>query len=247
MADYRRDIQDVNDGRYSNVLLFLAVGVLLYIIARGWMKAKQETLSDAIGSDQSALFAQQLRQAFIPLGFPVGMGFDGTDVPAVMNVAGQITDYTAVASAYRTLYNADLSNDLSEELSIAQLAEFWRLVNTKKTTTTTGTTTKPATTTSQTTNTTGSGVTVLLGKETAVASLVNKTCIAKQAVNKRLYKEPNYSEGLADKGDNVGIYVAEADLTINGSKSRFAHVKKPALYGLYYVDYWIHKDSLTFV
>ncbi|GAB4049421.1 hypothetical protein [Spirosoma litoris] len=245
----REDLKDVNNGQYNNVLLFLALGVLLYIVARGWQQTVQESTSDSIGSDKTLMIAQQLRQAFIPLGFPVGMGFDGTDVPAVMSLAAQITDYEAVAKAYRTLYNADLSNDLSEELSIADLAKFWNLVNAKKTTT--GSTTTSGTTTTGNTGTTkattGTGVVVTVGTETRVTSLVNKTAVATQAVNMRLYKEPAYAGDTAAKGDKVGTYAGEADLTINGVKGRFAHIKKAAVWGLYDVDYWVHKGSLTFL
>ncbi|GAB4044625.1 hypothetical protein [Spirosoma litoris] len=243
----RQDIKDVNNGQYNNVLLFLALGVLLYIVARGWQKTVQESTSDSIGSDKTLMIAQQLRQAFIPLGFPVGMGFDGTDVPAVMSLAAQITDYQAVAKAYRTLYNADLSEDLSEELSIGDLAKFWNIVNAKKTTT--GTTTSSGTTTTTTNSgaTTGTGVVVTVGTETRVTSLVNKTAVATQAVNIRLYKEPAYAGDTAAKGDKVGTYAGEADLTINGVKGRFAHIKKAAFWGVYDVDYWVHKGSLTFL
>jgi hypothetical protein len=125
----REDIQDVNEGKYSNVLLFLAVGVLLYILIRGWQKTRQQTASDSIGGNINLMLAQQLRTAFIPGGFPVAMGFDGTDVNAVMSLATQIKDYQAVAQSYRTLYNADLSDDLSQELSVSDLSRFWKIVN----------------------------------------------------------------------------------------------------------------------
>lgn len=241
----REDLKDVNNGQYNNVLLFLALGVLLYIVARGWQKTVQESTSDSIGSDKTLMIAQQLRQAFIPLGFPVGMGFDGTDVPAVMSLAAQITDYQAVAKAYRTLYNADLSEDLSEELSIADLAKFWNIVNAKKATTGSTTTSGTGSTTGKAT--TGTGVVVTVGTETRVTGLVNKTGVANQAVNIRLYKEPGYAGGSAVKGDKVGVYAGEADLTINGVKGRFAHVKKAAVWGLYDVDYWVLKSALTFL
>jgi hypothetical protein len=235
----RQDLQDVNQGKYSNVLLLLAVGILLYILIRGWQKTRQQTASDSIGGNINLMLAQQLRTAFIPGGFPVAMGFDGTDVNAVMSLAAQIKDYQAVAQSYRTLYNADLSDDLSQELSVGDLAKFWKIVNGQPT----GTTTSPT----PTGNTTGTGVVVRMGQEMVVASLVGKTCIAHQAVNVRLYNEPAYSDHLADKDDNLGLYVAEADLTINGSTGRFVHLKKAALWGMYYVDYWVFKSSITFI
>jgi hypothetical protein len=234
----REDIRDVNEGKYSNVLLFLAVGVLLYILIRGWQKTRQQTASDSIGGNINLMLAQQLRTAFIPGGFPVAMGFDGTDVNAVMSLATQIKDYQAVAQSYRTLYNADLSDDLSQELSVSDLSRFWKIVN--------GQTPGPVVTTPNPTPT-GTGVVVKMGQEMVVSSLVGKTCIAHQAVNVRLYKEPAYSDHLADKDDNLGLYVAEADLTINGSTGRFVHLKKAALWGMYYVDYWVFKASITFI
>ncbi|GAB2585726.1 hypothetical protein [Spirosoma areae] len=241
MAIEREDLSDVNDGRYNNILLFLAVGVLLYILVSGWRKSKQAALSDAIGSDQNALLAQQLRQAFQPWGSNWTMGIDSTDTTAVLSVATQIRNYTAVADAYRTLYNSDLSTDLASELSAAELQQFWASVGAAGTTTTTPNV-GPATTTK-----TPTGNSVIIGPQTVVKSLLNKTCVATQSVHVRVYKEPGAIADTATKGENVGKYAGEADLTINGTKGRFVHVKKPAVWGLYDVDSWVHKGSLTFI
>ena len=224
---------------YNKILFWVLLLYLVWQIKRGWDKSKTQVYSENAGSDLSTQQAIQLRQAMNPSGSGWLMDFDGTDFATITTIAGQISSFADVSQAYRALYDADLTADLTGELDRDQLTQFWALINGSKpaTTTTGGTTTsKPATTTS-------------------TAASAGKTVTATTTANIRIDKAPYGVESdylgrnkQATKGQVLGKYVSEKilpDVPNKGNRNTFVRYAETSLGGLVTSYYWIVKTAVS--
>ncbi|SFD67585.1 hypothetical protein [Spirosoma endophyticum] len=213
-------LKAANDGAYNNLLLIALAGIAIYLLVRGWSKSKQQTYLDAVGTDKNSQIALALRDAMNRSGIPLMMSIDGTDTALIMQQAALITDYKAVADAYRVLFSgSELTTDLTQELTREELIQFWAVVQK-----TGGTTT-------------GGGSTSTGG--TATPSLIGKTVTAKQTINIRIDKAPYDVESgffggniQAKAGDYLGTYVSEMilpNIPYSGNRNTFVRYKSVTL------------------
>lgn len=212
-------------GRTNQVWVILIICVLGYVLYSGWRKTQKEVYSDNIGKDAESQQAQLLRQAFNPSGTGWLMAVDGTDEETVMAVAAQISNYGKVADAYRVLYGADLSSDLADELTRADLTKFWDIVYKRTPTTSPPTTTPgggfPGNTNPPMPTTPGAPVRGPLLQNSAWKK---KTIFATATVNVRDYNNPKRIVKQVKKGAMIGTYWATADYTNlpnTGNKNRY--------------------------
>ena len=215
-------LNDVREGKYEKTILILVLVVLLYIGVTGWNKSKQQNYLDEAGADLPTRLATDLHNAINPSGYSYLQGLDGTDTTSLFDTATKITDYAAVSKAYRVLYNTELTTDLEKELSRTDLAKFWDLVYKRTGSSTSGTTT----------TTTSAG----------------RKVVAKETVNVRAFGKPAVVDHQAKKGDYLGTYIAEKivpDIPNKGNRVLFVQVRVPAFFGLYTVDYFVSKASVT--
>lgn len=111
------------------VVRFIVI-VVAYFILRSIIKraAKDATQEQVAAGDVNALIAVEMRQAMNPSGSAWFMSFDGTEVETLFNSARKCTDFSQVSRAYKNLYNADLINDVQDELSTTDFAQFQALL-----------------------------------------------------------------------------------------------------------------------
>ena len=116
-----------------NVALIAGGGVALYFFVSAKMKkaALQDT-EGKLGQSKEGQQALQIRAALNPSGMSWLMGADGTNNKALFITARNITDFKAVASAYRNLFQSDLSTDLTNELKAQEATMFFNIVNATK-------------------------------------------------------------------------------------------------------------------
>lgn len=221
-------LKNANDGAYNNLLFIgLVIGVV-YLLVRGWNKSKQITYLNQAGTDKAVQQAQALRDGMNRSGISFLMSVDFTDVDLIMQTATQISDYSAVADAYRVLYpGSELTTDLAKELNRTDLQRFYSLINSKST---------------------GSGSTT-----TPTNSLVGKTvrCIA--TANIRQDKAPygvesgiTGSNKQATKGTVLGTYVSEMVIpNVPNAGNRNVFVKYKENFPLYAVYHWIVKTAVA--
>lgn len=85
---------------------------------------QQKSTADKADQNLEVRQAMGLRSAMNPSGTSWLMWTDGTNEEAIDELALQIVDLNAVSSAYRRLYNAELTEDLQKELSTDHFNEF---------------------------------------------------------------------------------------------------------------------------
>ena len=228
-------VKELNDGGYNNILVVVLALVGVYLLISGFSKSKKQTYLDGAGTDPNTQQAQALRYAMNRSGISWLMWGDGTDVELIMQTAGQIKDYKAVADSYRTIYGSELTTDLQSELSRTDLQQFWNLVY----------------------KTTGSGSTTGGTTSTTTAN-AGKTVTAIQVANIRVDKAPYDVEinGLGQrkqtqKGEKLGVYVSERvlpDIPNKGDKNVFVKYNQLVsvpIFGTYTVPHWVLKSAVT--
>ena len=122
-----------------NQLILFGGPILAGVVAyAGWRIARKKKDKDAEGQAGQAADslpirqAQLLRAAFNPSGASWLIQTDGTSNENVFKVAAGIKDFPAVATAYKKLYDQNISDDLTNELTPEQLQKFYDLVRTSK-------------------------------------------------------------------------------------------------------------------
>ena len=73
--------------------------------------------------------AETLRAALFRSGLDWGLHFGTANKDAVFAIASEITDFSAVETEYKNLYNADLQDDLREKLGADDLQKFLNTLN----------------------------------------------------------------------------------------------------------------------
>ena len=73
--------------------------------------------------------AETLRAALFRSGIDWALHFGTSDTDAVMAIASEITDFSAVEAEYKNLYNSDLQDDLREKLGAEGLQKFLNTFN----------------------------------------------------------------------------------------------------------------------
>ncbi len=102
--------------------------VAAYFLWNRIKAANKDKAGDELASDASSQQAALLRAAFNPSGASLLIQTDGTKNEAVTATAKQIKDFGKVAQAYKNLYNSNLSDDLTNELTAEELTSFFALV-----------------------------------------------------------------------------------------------------------------------
>lgn len=98
-----------------------------YYFYNDWRKKQDiKEVENKLQNSPAGQQAQQLRAAFNPSGSSWLIGMDFTNTTAVMRIASQIQNFADVQDSYRKLYNANLSEDLVNELSSSELTQFYR-------------------------------------------------------------------------------------------------------------------------
>lgn len=212
LSSIKGGIQNTAEGKYNRNIAYLLAAVGVYILVTGWKKSQQQAYLTNAGTDPATQQAQALYQAMNPYVFGVG-----TDEDLIFATAAKITDYSAVADAYRVLYGTELTTDLANDLSNAELQKFWDIVY-KRTSTTT---------------TTGS----------STSSLIGKTVTATMAVRVRNFDDYKQIDHQATVGENLGTYLGEQSLFIDGQTGVFVIVEKTS-WLLFSSKYYVLKNSV---
>lgn len=229
-------LKAANDGEYNNLLIVVLALAAFYLLVRGWSKSKQQTYLDNLGTDLSSQQAAALRDAMNRSGIDLLIDIDGTDVELIMQTARQITSYSAVADAYRVIYNDELTVRLQKELSRTDFITFNSLIpaNAGSTTTSGGST-----------GSTGSSPSNV-GKKVTAIQTVNLR-VDNPAVNYPIEKSILGANVQAKAGDYLGTYLKEMvipNLPNAGDKQVFIQFNTSALGGLYYVPKWVQKIAV---
>lgn len=119
------------NSRNENKLVDLGIKLGLFaggaLIVRKILRSLAEnSQSEKLGFDLPTQQAQTLKAAFNRSGTGIFSWADGTDIQAVYDTASKIKDWSAVSRAYNNLYNSNLADDLTSELSTDELQEFYK-------------------------------------------------------------------------------------------------------------------------
>lgn len=119
----------LSDKNETLVVRFLVI-IVAYFLLRSIVKraAKKAAQEQVAAGDTNSLIAVEMRQAMNPSGTTWLMDFDGTETEALFNAARKATNFSAVSSAYASLYDSDLITDIQNELSVADFAQFQALI-----------------------------------------------------------------------------------------------------------------------
>lgn len=114
----------------KEVLIFVFVVVMVYLLSRGIKQFQKQLAYDAISGDEPARLAFLIRQACNPAGTILGISaidFDGTDTETLLSLATQIKDLNAVRDAYRKQFSEELYDRLAAELTREDLDRWLNL------------------------------------------------------------------------------------------------------------------------
>ena len=186
----------------TNVLPWI-IGILVFN-ALFRKSAQAEALNNA-PTDNSSQLAIQLRQAMNASGVGWLMGGDGTDEEALFAIAPQLRGgvFQTVAQRYQLLYNSNLTTDLQNELTAADLTKFWALVNGNSI---------PTTSPNPTPGNTGTGTPIKVGGQKVVATKV---------YNIRDFDNPQKVLRQSKVGEQIGVYDGEKTVNLNGVATAF--------------------------
>lgn len=113
-----RVIESDTTKKLVNIVLIGAGGFLAYKIGKKIVdNARKDDAQSRAGEDPHVRVAMGLRNAINPSGAGWMMSFDTTNLGKLYEYAGQITNLSAVQSAYRDLYGGNLMDDLKSELN----------------------------------------------------------------------------------------------------------------------------------
>lgn len=82
-----------------------------------------------VGRYNNNALAQLYRQAVNPSGYKWLMELDGTNEEMLFKLAAETYNYQGVATAYKALYETDLTEDLRKELSTSDFQQFMQILN----------------------------------------------------------------------------------------------------------------------
>ena len=119
----------VMNNMFNKVFGVVVVGGLAYGGWRLWRKYKEKEAEDEASKTPEGQTATKLYQAFNPSGIPWFKAFDMTATQAVLECAKTIKDFAKVSALYNDIYHDDLTKRLQSELNAADLAEFYKRMN----------------------------------------------------------------------------------------------------------------------
>ena len=118
----------VSEKNQNKIILGVGGAIALYFLSRAIAQASKDKAGDSLTTDEAASQAALLRSAFNPSGSSLLIQTDGTNNKAVFDAAKNIKNFGAVAKAYKSLYESNLSDDLTNELTAEELQKFFAIV-----------------------------------------------------------------------------------------------------------------------
>ncbi len=181
----------ISKEQQQKILRGLMIAGGLYLGYRVTSKAikNMRSRNTSILADQSPEVRQAmgLRSAMNPSGVSWLMWSDGTIEDAIAQIASQITNLDAVATAYRNLYGKELIQDLQGELSTDKFNAFLQTISNNRINKSSG---------SSNSSTSSSGA------YTAPQRMI----VAKRSVFVRTSPDASYHGGWYEVGENKNIY-----------------------------------------
>ena len=192
-----------------NVVLLGVGGYIAYrIVKKVYENMRKSAAEHNAGEDPHVRIAMGLRAAMNPSGMSWMRSFDTTNVSKMYEYAGQITNLSAVQSAYKDLYQDNLMDDVQKELNNNEYQRFMTLV----------------TSNNNLVNASNSGTTSSTAVKYANAGDI---IVAKAALNVRSSPKGNYNGGLHEilepnkniirtvkKGDFIGIATGRQEFDV---------------------------------
>ncbi len=181
----------ISKEQQQKILRGLMIAGGLYLGYRVTSKAikNMRSRNTSVLADQSPEVRQAmgLRSAMNPSGVSWLMWSDGTNEDAIAQIASQITNLDAVATAYRNLYGKELIQDLQGELSTDKFNAFLQTISNNRINNSSG----------SSSNSTSSS-----GAYTAPQRMI----VAKRSVFVRTSPDASYHGAWYEVGENKNIY-----------------------------------------
>lgn len=109
------------------ILLYFVIGVVLYLVLTGKLrKFRAANQYEQAGTDPNTNYAIAIHQACNPSGIGWLIDVDATYENDLMIIADQISDLSAVNTAYNKLYSEIMYERLEKELNSAKYSEWVR-------------------------------------------------------------------------------------------------------------------------
>jgi hypothetical protein len=128
-----RQVQDVNDLKRRALTLgfYGAAGFLGYkfLLAPALAKMRKNREQSSMISDPNKRQATVLYNAMNPSGITWMRAMDKTNEDMIYGAARKITNWNAVQTTYRNLYNRDLLSDLQSELDTKEYQTFLKILS----------------------------------------------------------------------------------------------------------------------
>jgi hypothetical protein len=184
----------ISKEQQQKILRGLMIAGGLYLGYRVTSKAikNMRSRNTSVLADQSPEVRQAmgLRSAMNPSGVSWLMWSDGTNEDAIAQIASQITNLDAVATAYRNLYGKELIQDLQGELSTDKFNAFLQTISNNRIN---------SSNSSGSSNSTGS-------RSSGAYTAPQKMIVAKRSVFVRTSPDASYHGAWYEVGENKNIY-----------------------------------------